>query len=145
MAFSDVLDQGTYVSRKANDHQVSRIIGLVEDLDRRVQAIYSMNDVDHDPAWKAAAVEAERQKCSDYIGNIKLDRNTTIRLLRIIEKDDYRKIRRRLFHVLFGYPNTSFFSAIKESSKKLPVVHRAKNGDFEFFGLQFVRENAVSE
>ena len=139
LAFSDVLDQGRYDSQRVNDHQISRIIGLVENLDKVAQAIYSMNDLDHNQAWKMQAVEAERQKCSDYIGNIKLDYNTTIRLLRIVERDEYRKIRRRLFHVLFGYPNTSFFSAIKLSSTKLPSIHRVKNGDFEFFGFQFVR------
>lgn len=140
LAFSDVLNQDGYGSQRVNKHQISRIIGLVENLDATISNIYAMNDMEHSMAWKAKAVEDERRKCSDYIGNIKLDRNTTIRLLRIIEKDEYRKIRRRMFHVLFGYPSTSFFDVIKESAVKLPIVHRAKHGDFEFFGFGFVRE-----
>lgn len=140
MAFSDILDRNGYDTIKANNYQVNRIIGLVENLDKTARAIYSIDDPDRTDAWKAQMVEAERQKCSDYIGNIKLDRNTTIRLLRIVEKDEYKRIRRRLFHVLFGHPNISFYGVIAESAKKLPVLRRVKHGDFDFFGFDFIRE-----
>ena len=140
MRFSDVLDAGRYDRRKASERQVSRIIGLVEEFDSKVKYIYSMSGADVSPAQKAALVEEERQKCSDYIGNIKLDYHTAIRLLRLIEYEKYKHIRRRVFHVLFSYPNSSFFDLIQQSKEKLPEISRSKRGELDFYGIKFTKK-----
>lgn len=137
LRFSEILEHGRYDRRKADERQVMRIVGLVEDYDAKTRYIYSLPEKDLSREMKAAAVEEERFKCSEYIGNIRLDYNTAIRLLRVVELERYKHIRRRLFHVLFGYPNTSFFELIKAGKTPLPGLERSRNGDRVFYGLTF--------
>lgn len=137
MRFADMLDSGRYDWKKANDRQISRIISLVEAYDRKVKFIFSSHDKSMTYEQKMEEIEQERKNCSEYIGNICLDYHTSIRLLRLVELGSYKHIRRRLFHILFGYPNTSFFSFI--ASAKEPILHmeRTNSGDIEYFGIHF--------
>lgn len=135
--FADILDSARYDRRKADERQVSRIIGLVEDYDSKVRKIYSIPDGELSWGEKAVMVEDERRKCSEYIGKIKLDYNSAVRLLRLVELEQYKHIRRRLFHILFGYPNTSFFELIQNSHQPVAQIERNRHGNIEFFGLRF--------
>lgn len=142
LAFSEVLNQDGYDRQRVNSAQAARIIELVTNLDKAIHDLYSLDGPSFTAAWKAQVAEEKRQECSNYIGNIKINYHTTIRLLRLIERQEpkYRKIRRRLFNVLFGYPNTSFYSVIQQSARPIPSLYRSENGKIEFFGIKFARK-----
>lgn len=137
MRFADMLNNARYDWRKANERQVNRIVVLVEEYDKKAKSIFSIVDAGISYEQKQQMIEYERKACSEYIGNICLDYHTSIRLLRLVEMNSYKHIRRRLFHILFGYPNTSFFAFIVNGKEELPQIERARTGEFMFFDIPF--------
>ena len=137
MRFSEILDSSQYNKSGPNNAQVQRVISLVEDCDSRIKAIYANPDPDYSAATRSADAELVREECSEYIGNIKFSYNTCIRLLRMVELEQYKHIRRRLFNILFGYPNTAFFEYIQHGKEAIHSMERDRHGDREFFGMRF--------
>jgi hypothetical protein len=135
--FSEIIDHVGYDEKRRNHRQISRIIHLIQDTDDKIKSLWADESMGLSRSEKYIEAENIRRECSEYISNITLDRDTTIRLLRVIERKENSRIRFRMFHILFGEPSASFYRVLKESSRKIGVMIPDRHGDIEVFDRRF--------
>lgn len=135
--FSDVIDQKGFNSATVNEKDIALIIEGVEKLRDQTAAIYS--DSNMTPSDKHQVSSTIRQEFIEFVGEKRFSRNTMIALLRLIEKDEYKKYKRLIFYTLFGYPNTSFYNVIISSKGKIPELIEDPYGELEIFGKKFTK------
>lgn len=136
--FSQVLVPVNFDVGKAKYGQINRIIDLVQDTNVQIKAIWSMDKLDKQTKYQMAA--EVRQDCIDYIDKIQLDKHTMYWLLRSIESDQCKTIKRLIFNSLFGAPNKSFFSLIDASKSPIPTLVKDKNGNIDLYGIKFSKQ-----
>lgn len=145
LPFSSVVMTDDYIPRPSRTGKVRRVIALVRNNVAETSAIYA--DDSYTSEEKHMLASEIRQNLVEYIGNLSLSPNTMIALLLEIEKEENKDIRRHLFYTLFGYPNTSFYAVIRESSEPvgtlLPCEQNAQNS-VQIFGEAYkIREQTV--
>lgn len=136
--FSQILIPANFDIGKAKCGQINRIIDLVQDTNMQIKTIWNMNELDKQTKYQMSG--EVRQDCIDYIDKIQLDKHTMYWLLRSIESDQCKNIRRLIFNTLFGAPNKSFFELIETSKSPIPHLVRDENGDIELYGMKFSKQ-----
>lgn len=137
LPFSAIIDHTGYDETRRNHRQISRIINLIQDTDDKIKSLWADESLGLTRSEKYIEAENIRRECSEYISNITLDRDTTIRLLRIIERKENSRIRFRMFHILFGEPSASFYKVLEESSKNIGILVPDNQGNIKVFGRYF--------
>ncbi|WRK54555.1 hypothetical protein SD457_06425 [Coprobacillaceae bacterium CR2/5/TPMF4] len=80
----------------------------------------------------------KQKKIIDYIGELKINNNTMICMLRKFDTDEYKGVYKAVIKILFGYPNKDFYKVIKESKEKIPkLVYDDTNGNIEILGFLY--------
>lgn len=118
--------------------QVNRILSLVRGTNERIRSVYA-DDNDLLPNIRHSIASEIRQECVEYIDKISLNSHTMFWLLRSIESEQCKDVRRLIFGVLFGAPNKSFFELIKESKGPLCSIEEDKNGEITIYDFKFSR------
>lgn len=136
MSFSDLLEPFDFDYNKVFFVQVSRILDLIKDTKTRISKVYK-DLVDIDAVEKHRIAFEIRQKCVEYIDKIRLNSHTMYWLLRMIESEECKDIRRLMFSILFGTPNQSFFALIKQSRKPVKKLIEDKDGEIHLYDFNF--------
>lgn len=121
-------------------YRVQRVLSLIEQMEAAIRSIYADTSLSKQERCELAA--RERQACVEYIGNIAFTQADMIALLKAIESPEHQKIYRRVIDVLFSYPNTSFYSAIEESSDGVYDIVPDPDGAIKLYGMTY--ENTKS-
>ena len=150
MPFSYILNDYQYIPRIINLNQVNRIIRLVRETKSDISSIWaaymehcqcsengSLSTTDEEYTITKKRVDEARQKCIDYIAEIKLNYSTVYYLLKLLDEKAYRDISYTMFSILFGVPNKSFFRAIRKSSEPVKELMLNKSGSIEIYGLRY--------
>ena len=150
MPFSYILNDYQYIPRIINWNQVNRIIRLVRETKSDISSIWaaymehcqcsengSLSTTDEEYTITKKRVDEARQKCIDYIAEIKLNYSTVYYLLKLLDEKAYRDISYTMFSILFGVPNKSFFRAIRKSSEPVKELMLNKSGSIEIYGLRY--------
>lgn len=140
LEFSDIIFQENFRYKNVNDTQISNVLKSVDNLNLQISAIY--NDQSTSKSEKHIVVASLRQEFIESLGTQKFNNDTMVALLQTIEKKENQKYRRLLFYTLFGYPNTSFYSIIKQSRSVLDVIMKDPSADdIAIFGETFAKKH----
>ena len=144
MPFSYILNDYQYIPRIINWNQVNRIIRLVRETKSDISSIWaaymehyqcsengSLSTTDEEYTITKKRVDEARQKCIDYIAEIKLNYSTVYYLLKLLDEKAYRDISYTMFSILFGVPNKSFFRALRKRSDPVKELMLNKSGSIE--------------
>lgn len=80
-----------------------------------------------------------RQECVEYVGNMSFTKSDMVYLLRQIEEPRYSQIQRKIFNILFGYPNTSFYEVLEAGAEPIGLLAEDNEGDVELYGKRYTR------
>jgi hypothetical protein len=133
--FSEMLNMENYNIKNVKYNQVTRVITLIRETNNQVKKIFKENGIDDDQKYKATS--ELKQKCIEYIGNLQFSKSTMIYLLMAIEKKEYKDISRIIFNTLFGYPNTAFYSIIKDSIEPIEIFSENVEGNINIYDIKF--------
>ena len=116
-------------------YKVQRVLKLIEQMEATVRGFYADQSMTKQERCELAL--RERQACIEYIGNISFTNADMTYLLSAIESPEYQKIYRRVFDILFGYPNTSFYRVIEEDSSGVYDIVPDEHGCILLYGMSY--------
>jgi hypothetical protein len=135
--FSTIINFDGYNTKNIKYDQVKRIVSLIKDTNTKIKSLYSSDEYDKDTKYKLFS-EA-RQKCTEYIGKLSFSKSTMIYMLSLFDSNEYKHISRIFMNTLFGYPNTSFYRIIKESTEPIELLIENKEGNIKVFDMNFTK------
>ena len=135
LPFSAVIEQTKFNYDKVYDKVVYEILLGVENLNNSRLIIYQNNNLTSDEKYKQFS--EIRQDFINSVGQWDFNQDTMIALLKSIEKEENKKYYSLIFYTLFGYPNTSFYNMIKDSSEQISNLQPCDNGNINIFGKHF--------
>lgn len=116
-------------------YRVQRVLDIIEQMEAAIRSIYADQSLSKQESCELA--QRERQACIEYIGNISFTPADMTYLLTEIEKPQHSRIYRRVFDILFGYPNTSFYAIIEESSDGVYDIEPNKFGGIMLYEMPY--------
>ena len=116
-------------------YKVRRVLNLVEQMEAAIRGIYG--DATLSKQERAELANRERQACIEYIGNISFTTADMVYLLKAIEDPSFQKIYRRVIDILFGYPNTAFYSVVEESADGVYDIRPDPDGGILIYGMPY--------
>ena len=135
--FSEIIDSEDFNYDFVYDNLVKKIITNTNKLNQQIKAIYS--DASLTKKVQHILASEVRQETIDSIGRYTFTKDTMIVLLRAIEKKENSNIKRLLFYILFGYPNTSFYEVIINNKTQIHHLEPDPNGEIEIYGERFLK------
>jgi len=133
--FSEVVNFVDYNYNKIDWWQTKRIFETVTKY--KSDVIHIWNDQEIDYLEKMIVTHELRFECVEYINKIKMNKNTTLWLLKAIESPEYSSIRRFIFAIFFSQINSSFFQLIKSSQENMSELIPDSNGNITIYGEKF--------
>lgn len=134
LPLSAIIKPSTDGSRRQY-YRVQRVLDIIEQMEAAIRSIYADQSLSKQESCELA--QRERQACIEYIGNISFTPADMTYLLTEIEKPQHSRIYRRVFDILFGYPNTSFYAIIEESSDGVYDIEPNKFGGIMLYGMPY--------
>lgn len=116
--------------------KVTRVINAVSEMSEEIKRVYAS---EMESAAKSALSSEIRQECIEHIGNMPFTQSDMVYLLKQIEKPCYSSIKRKIFNILFGYPNTAFYGVLKSSVEPIAMLVEDDCGDVELYGTKYTR------
>ena len=135
LPFSELISGGVNSHRRQYE-KVTRVINTVTDMTEEIRSVYAS---DIEPSVKTALSSDVRQACVEYVGNMSFTKSDMVYLLRQIEEPRYSQIHRKIFNILFGYPNTSFYSVLKESAESIGLLAEDDEGEIKLYGVNYTQ------
>ena len=135
LPFSELISGGVNSHRRQYE-KVTRVINAVTDMTEEIRSVYAS---DIEPSVKTALSSDVRQSCVEYVGNMSFTKSDMVYLLRQIEEPRYSQIHRKIFNILFGYPNTSFYSVLKESAESIGLLAEDDEGEIKLYGVNYTQ------
>lgn len=133
--FSEIIKQDTFNYDNVNDRMISAILNKIDNMNQQLSAIYTNEFLSNQE--KYFITQDIRQETIEYINNINFNQDTMIALLKTIEKDENKKIKRLIFYMLFGYPNSSFYDVVTKSREKMQILIQDNSGNVDIFNEKF--------
>ena len=135
LPFSALVSGGVDVHRRQYE-KVTRVINAVTDMTNEIKSVYAS---DIESSVKQMQCCDIRQECIEYIGNMSFTKSDMVYLLHQIEEPRYSQIQRKIFNILFGYPNTSFYEVLEASAEPIGLLAEDDEGDVELYGKRYTR------
>ena len=135
ISFSETINYEGFNYDNVYDKQVSSLLDSVYSLDGYISNVYKSNTLSKSEKFKITS--AARQEFVETLGTMEFNRDTMLAILKTIEKPENKKYHSLLFYSLFGYPNTSFYRAVKQSQSKIEELSLSPCGEFLLFGTTF--------
>ena len=132
---SALVDNGIDVHRRQYE-KVTRVINAVTDMTNEIKSVYAS---DIESSVKQMQCCDIRQECVEYVGNMSFTKSDMVYLLRQIEEPRYSQIQRKIFNILFGYPNTSFYEVLEAGAEPIGLLAEDDEGDVELYGKRYTR------
>lgn len=129
--------QGYYYAQR------DRVIDIVRGArDKRKKLFLNYENADDaakEMIWTCAG--EIKQNCIEEIEKFSGSPATMYLVLKELEAPETRDVARFVFEVLFGRPNETFYSMIKESEEDIFTLEECDDGDIEYFGFRFKKSN----
>lgn len=136
LPFSQLLQsEGCNLNHSVKHKQANKVIDVFNTYTNRKKAIYMDDTLDNDTRYQIA--DELRKECIDYIGNIRFSKSTMLYLLRYLEQEEQQHLEYNILTILFGYPNSSFYSIIKESKEPQHILTENTEGNILLFDFRF--------
>ena len=135
LPFSALVGNGLDVHRRQYE-KVTRVINAVTDMTNEIKSVYAS---DIESSVKQMQCCDIRQECVEYVGNMSFTKSDMVYLLRQIEEPRYSQIQRKIFNILFGYPNTSFYEVLEAGAEPIGLLAEDDEGDVELYGKRYTR------
>lgn len=135
LPFSALVGNGIDVHRRQYE-KVTRVINAVTDMTNEIKSVYAS---DIESSVKQMQCCDIRQECVEYVGNMSFTKSDMVYLLRQIEEPRYSRIQRKIFNILFGYPNTSFYEVLEAGAEPIGLLAEDDEGDVELYGKRYTR------
>lgn len=135
LPFSALVGNGIDVHRRQYE-KVTRVINAVTDMTNEIKSVYAS---DIESSVKQMQCCDIRQECVEYVGNMSFTKSDMVYLLRQIEEPRYSQIQRKIFNILFGYPNTSFYEVLEAGVEPIGLLAEDDEGDVELYGKRYTR------
>lgn len=135
ISFSESVNYENFNYDNVYDRQVSDLLKEVHTLDNYIKSIYGNNSLSKTDKFKISS--SARQQFVESLGKAKFNHDTMLAILKAIEKPENKKYHTLLFYSLFGYPNTSFYDAIKLSQTKIDRLSPSPSGKLLIFETRF--------
>ena len=119
-----------------------RIIDIIRETRLTIQRLYigyKEKSVSEKEYIKKQA-DAETLACIEYIEKIIESEAVMYLLLRSISSQESQDVSRFVFRVLFGRPNTKFFTMIKESKEPIGKLIEDKFGNIQLYDFTYFKE-----
>lgn len=136
--FSEVLLSEKKLEGQVYYPQVHRIISLVENTQNEIKAIWNRSSISNSLKFLLSA--EKQQSMVEYINGLQFSHKTMWYLLKSIEKKENSHIKKLMFNILFGSPNTAFFEYIKISQKPIYELIESNNGDIHIYDFSYKNE-----
>lgn len=134
---SELLDNSD--TMRANNEQIKKVLRIVTDCKNNINKIWASPYLNNNE--KHLISEDIKSECVSLIENIRFNQNTIIKLLKIVESEEYKNISKTLVSMLFSIPNDSFFNAFIISKENIPILTEDVNGSIEIFDFKYNEEN----
>lgn len=135
LPFSNVVWVAGYNSKNSSEEKISEVIFAANKFKDVSDSIFSNESLTKDD--RHLLYSLAKADFTDVICGKAINRDTMISILLAIEKEENKKVRRRIFYALFGYPNTSFYEVIKSGNKHIPLLKENSDGDIALFHKTF--------
>ena len=140
LPFSSIVkEKNIHGSGKCYYEWRDRIISIVEDTNKELQRLYTGYDNKNKEEKDEIQMQAAdvKQECTEYINKLSISETTMYLLLTILDKKEYRHIKRRIFETLFGTPNQTFFEMICECKEDIQKIIECDDGDIKLYDYHF--------
>lgn len=138
LPLASILNKDLYNCREVSSRQISRILDLIAQTRSEINTIYA--DEFLEPEEKYTAAREARLHCSEFLGSMKINPSTVIRLLSLCDTKEQSANYRTIVTALFSYPNADFFKLLYDSRKPVPYLYENSGGDIVLYGIHFSQE-----
>lgn len=133
--FSSIIDDE--INGKVNQGIVNLVLSMVRDANRAIKEVWACSDDNVPKSEKVESAYDIYQRCINGVDALKMSHATMKQLLMEIEKPENSDIKRRLWTILFGAPNKSFYQILKASKKPVGILEECSVGEAEFMLFGF--------
>lgn len=134
LPFAVVVKRGLVSTGSSSQSRIDKILGLVWNDIIEEGEIWNSDASDD---TKAMMAHERRMECAETIGNMRIGKSTMYGLLLAVDKDENRRVARRLLDILFGYPNSSFYELIDNSKEVIYTLEEDPEGDVKLLDFCF--------
>lgn len=118
-----------------------RIIDIIRETRRTIQGLYTgfKEKSPTEKEYVKRQVDTETLTCINYIEKIIESEAVMYLLLQSISSQESQDVSRFVFRVLFGRPNTKFFTMIKESKEPIGKLVEDKFGNIQLYDFTYLK------
>lgn len=139
-SLSSIINLENYNVKNVYYEQINKVVSIVNDFSKRQKEIFA--DVTFSSEERFYLMKKLKSDYVQSIGDMKFNESTMIYLLLLCESEEYRKIARNIFKILFSHPNQSFFKVINNSTEPIEVLEHSGDGQLKIFEMNF-KKNLV--
>lgn len=116
-----------------------RVLDLIKQLKQEISSLYINYDSKSKEEKKNIhdIVQDKKEECINYINDISIAPYAMYLLVKEIDNERNSGYARLIFNILYGTPNQSFFSMIRDNSDNLFKLVEDDNGDIDLFGYKY--------
>lgn len=133
--FSYVLNMNLYKSKKISYRQVNKIIENIRKANKSTSAIYKNKHFSNNE--KFLLYQDIKKECVESIDSLKLNNETMIYLLLLIENEKFKDVKTFIFYTLFSCANNSFYDVLNKSVAPLSYLEENDYGEVQIYEFLF--------
>lgn len=114
---------------------VNRILSLVKETKSNIDSIWNNDEFSNNEKRKFS--EELRQNCISYICSKRIGKKSMRYLVEQIDSEEYKRMSRFLFGILFGEPNVEFFELIEMGRTQLYKLVEDNNGNIKIYDFTY--------
>lgn len=134
--FLAIVDRSVYEKGQQNYSQIRRVLDVVREAKADIQMVYAANHSSGEEKYRA--VSEIKERCSDFITNLKMTTSTMYFLLKELEKPENKDITMSLLNILFNSRNGAFFDLILTSKEPVGHLEEDANGIIHLYGINYI-------
>lgn len=134
--FLAIVDRSMYEKGQQNYSQIRRVLDVVREAKADIQMVYAANHSSGEEKYRA--VSEIKERCSDFITNLKMTTSTMYFLLKELEKPENKDITMSLLNILFNSRNGAFFDLILTSKEPVGHLEEDANGIIHLYGINYI-------
>ena len=120
-----------------NQGIVNLILSMVRDANRAIKELWSCSNDNVPKSEKMETAYEIYQRCICGVDSLRMSHATMKQLLMEIEKPENSDIKRRLWTILFGAPNQSFYQVLRASKKPVGIYEECSAEEAECYMFGF--------
>lgn len=131
--FSDLFE--TVDGARVNMKQIEKVFRVVKECKLNIDSVWASLYLSNQE--KHLLSNQIKEETIELIENIRFNQNTMIKLLKLVEMKENKDIGKTIVSLLFSMPNESFFNALRVSSRRIPLLKEAEDGEIKIYDFKF--------